>query len=83
MSTYESLSEKLQSHLGLAHPPIAITFCDSVPSEVPDLSVLTTLNRQKMAELAQLLQDAYSGLRQVKQLSQPNLRITVTAALAV
>ena len=37
MSIYESLSEKLQSHLGLAHPPIAITFCDSVPSDVPEL----------------------------------------------
>ncbi len=37
MSNYQSLSEQLQSLLGLSHVPIAITFHDSVPSDIPAL----------------------------------------------
>lgn len=37
MSVYQELSERVQSLLGLSHPPIAITFCDSEPSAVPGL----------------------------------------------
>ena len=37
MSTYQELSEQIQSLLGLTHPPIAITFCDSEPVAVPGL----------------------------------------------
>ncbi len=37
MSTYQELSEQIQSLLGLTHPPIAITFCDSEPMAVPGL----------------------------------------------
>ncbi len=37
MSEYQTLAEQLQSLLGLSHPPIAITFCESEPSDVATL----------------------------------------------
>ena len=39
MSNYQSQSEQIQSLLGLAHAPIAMTFCDSPPQDVPGLDV--------------------------------------------
>ncbi len=38
MSIYQSLSEQIQSRLGLTHAPIAITFCDAAPFDVEELS---------------------------------------------
>ena len=39
MSIHQSQSEQIQSLLGLAHAPIAMTFCDSEPQDVPGLDV--------------------------------------------
>lgn len=37
MSTYQSLADQIQSLLGLSHPPIGITFCESTPTGIPKL----------------------------------------------